>query len=114
MNIHRFESTGDAYDACQCDEKIKDGDVLLIESEGVVGLAHTWPYAVTLNLGKLHGVKPDGLAWLDEPGHKEGYAEAVRLAAERNWPVGRCSEEQLELRDRLADERGWGEDCDNL
>lgn len=54
MIIHEFETTGEAYDACQCDETIRDGDVLLIKSEGVVGLAHAWPCAVTVETGELH------------------------------------------------------------
>jgi hypothetical protein len=52
--VHYFESTGEAYDACQCDENIKNGDVLVIESEGVVGVADTWPFAITEAHGALH------------------------------------------------------------
>jgi len=54
MSIHKFESTVDAYNACQCDEGIKQGDLLVIESEGVVGVADTWPYAITEAHGSLH------------------------------------------------------------
>ncbi len=56
-NVHRFDSTGEAYDACQCDDAISDGDVLIIESECVVGVAHTWPIAVTVESGALHSLK---------------------------------------------------------
>jgi len=49
-----FQSTGAAYDACQCDDTIKNGDVLHCEREGVVGLAWTWPVAVTVEYGALH------------------------------------------------------------
>lgn len=52
--VHEFETSGEAYDACQCDETIANGDVLLIASEGVVGVADTWPVAVTFAYGKLH------------------------------------------------------------
>lgn len=52
--VHTFETTGEAYDACQCDDAIHNGDVLLIPSEGVVGIADTWPVAVTFEAGKLH------------------------------------------------------------
>jgi len=52
--IHRFASTGEAYDATQCDSDIENGDVLVIAAEGVVGIADTWPFAVTENFGKLH------------------------------------------------------------
>ena len=54
MSIHKFDSTAEAYDACQCDEDIKRGDLLVIESEGVVGVADTWPYAITEAHGELH------------------------------------------------------------
>ena len=54
MTIHTFPDTGLAYDACQCDDTIKDGDILLIEREGVVGIADTWPIAITEKHGVLH------------------------------------------------------------
>ena len=61
MAIHQFRSTGDAYDACQCDDTIQDGDTLVIMSEGVVGIADTWPVAVTVAAGKLH-IPADGMS----------------------------------------------------
>lgn len=36
-----FFSTGEAYGACQCRDDIRDGDVLVVESEQVIGIAHT-------------------------------------------------------------------------
>ena len=54
MAIHIFDSTGGAYDACQCDDNVKRGDILYIPSEGVVGLADTWPIAITKEYGALH------------------------------------------------------------
>jgi hypothetical protein len=77
-----FNSTGDAYDACQCNEEIQDGDCLLVEEEGVVGLAWTWPIAVTKELGDLHGIddKPDSLATIMKDA---GFTvEQVRFATE--------------------------------
>jgi hypothetical protein len=56
--IHGFASTGNAYDATQTDDRIASGDTLLILPEGVVGVAHCWPFAVTQVTGKLHGVQP--------------------------------------------------------
>jgi len=56
MTIHKFDSTGDAYDATQCDDNVKNGDILVIDSERVVGLAHTWPVAITEAYGKLHKI----------------------------------------------------------
>ena len=56
--IHGFSNTGNAYDATQTDDRIASGDTLLILPEGVVGVAHCWPFAVTQVTGKLHGVQP--------------------------------------------------------
>jgi hypothetical protein len=56
--IHGFASTDNAYDATQTDDRIASGDTLLILPEGVVGVAHCWPFAVTQVTGKLHGVQP--------------------------------------------------------
>lgn len=58
--IHAFASTGNAYDAVQTDETIAAGDTLLILDERVVGVAMTWPFAVTAKPGKLHAVSEPG------------------------------------------------------
>ena len=55
-----FASTGNAYDAVQTDETIAAGDTLLILDEGVVGVAMTWPFAITAEPGKLHAVSEPG------------------------------------------------------
>ncbi|WP_199570569.1 hypothetical protein [Streptomyces murinus] len=53
--VHRFDSTGDAYDATQWNDEIRDGDVLVVESEGVVGILRSaWPAALTPANGELH------------------------------------------------------------
>lgn len=54
--IHVFETTGNAYDGVQTDERIATGDLLLVLDEGVVGIAMTWPFAVTAQTGRLHQV----------------------------------------------------------
>ena len=38
---HAFASTGNAYDATQCDEAIRTGDTLIVLPENVVGVALT-------------------------------------------------------------------------
>jgi len=55
---HAFASTGNAYDATQCDEAIRTGDTLVVLPEAVVGIAMTWPFAVTETCGKLHALAP--------------------------------------------------------
>lgn len=39
-HYHGFASTGNAYDATQTDDRIENGDTLLILTEGVIGVAH--------------------------------------------------------------------------
>ena len=53
---HAFASTGNAYDAVQCDEAIRTGDTLVVLAEEVVGVAMTWPFAVTHTPGHLHAL----------------------------------------------------------
>lgn len=55
---HGFATSGNAYDATETDEAIKTGDTLLILPERVVGVANTWPFAVTSHFGHLHAIKP--------------------------------------------------------
>ena len=54
MAIHFFGSTGEAYNACQCRDDIATGDLLIIPSERVVGIADAWPIAITAESGELH------------------------------------------------------------
>ncbi|HZF90423.1 hypothetical protein [Streptomyces sp.] len=58
--VHRFHSTGEAYNATQCRDHIRDGDVLVIEREQVVGfLVDAWPGAITTAHGELHTFTTD-------------------------------------------------------
>jgi hypothetical protein len=96
MRAHLFESTGEAYDATQCDDDVKTGDVLIIASEKVIGIAYTWPIAVTKEHGKLH-CPIDGedvamfRATFDTYREENrdalllGMDEAVKLAKELGW-----------------------------
>jgi hypothetical protein len=83
--FHQFESTGAAYDATQCREEIKNGDCLFIPEERVVGLAATWPVAITANAGNLHALADDSpidAAWIKSNGWTaEQIRAAVRFAA---------------------------------
>jgi len=50
-----YNSTRDAYDISQYDDDVKDGDILIVPSEGVVGiLVQAWPSAVTEEHGEFH------------------------------------------------------------
>ncbi len=90
MSTHAFESTEEAYDACQCDDDIGNGDLLHVEAEGVVGLAWAWPVAVTAEHGALHRMS-------DKPG------AAGRVMADAGW-----SDAQVRAAVALAVERGYG------
>lgn len=83
--IHRFDSTEEAYDACQCDDTIQKGDLLLIESEGVVGIADTWPMAVTAKRGELHGIA-DWNAAAEHLGGWLAIIDAEALARKYKFP----------------------------
>lgn len=58
-----FADSREAYDAVQCHDEIADGDLIVIKSEGIVGLAATWPCAVTVAHGALHSKLPE-MTWV--------------------------------------------------
>lgn len=64
--IHAFETSGNAYDAVQTDDRIATGDLLLVMDEAVVGVAMTWPFAVTAEHGHLHQVAPKAGDTIDQ------------------------------------------------
>lgn len=81
--IHHYETTVAAYAATQSDDQVREGDVLIIESEGVVGLASTWPVAVTELSGELHHLEG---AW---PLAKLGFAKkSIDLARDAAKTLG--------------------------
>lgn len=53
--VHLFESSSEAYDSVNCGvtpggAKVEDGDVLVVASEGVIGVATSaWPVAAVLD-----------------------------------------------------------------
>ena len=85
--IHKFETTGEAYDATQCDPKVQKGDFLFIPSEGVIGIAETWPFALTKAHGALHVVADnnDGIKLLNQ--YRRQVIEAVAWAESLGYAV---------------------------
>ncbi|MFD5763615.1 hypothetical protein ACFWIZ_53015 [Streptomyces sp. NPDC127044] len=86
--VHRFAGTSaEAYDATQCRDDIRDGDVLVVEAEGVVGfLDAAWPVAITKAHGEFHGLKGPAREYHD--GRFAASAEvAERIAAELGFPL---------------------------
>lgn len=73
--VWTFYSTGEAYAACQWREDIRDGDVLVVEQEKVVGIAETWPFALTARYGDLHLTTHDPATYGDGK-----YATSIPIA----------------------------------
>ena len=94
-----FASSADAYDDCQTDDTIKNGDALVVDSEGVVGVAWTWPLAVTAKNGELHTIT-------DTPGavdrvladakiSRAQVQSAVDIARKKGYPVSKIFKNYL-------------------
>lgn len=84
--VHHFYGSGDAYHATQCREDIQDGDVLLIEESRIVGIAWTWPFAITEGHGELHRLDTNPRTYqggLFAP----GVSVAVRIARQLGFPL---------------------------
>jgi hypothetical protein len=80
LAIHKFDTTEEAYDATQCDENISKGDILIVEDEKVVGIAYTWPIAITKEHGALHVI--NDITLLDEFIH---HGLAFEIAQAYGW-----------------------------
>lgn len=66
--VHTFGSTGEAYNRSQTDDNIKDGDILHVPSEGVVGYLHAaWPVAATQEHGAFHSLTDPAAGPQGEP-----------------------------------------------
>lgn len=109
MKTHKFSSTGEAYDATQCDPLIQDGDMLIIKSEQVIGVAYCWPIAVTLKNGQLHSIKPDvniqsvadkdeTMATAEKAALIRGYHAAMMTAISEGYPIS-----PQQAQNRIAD-----------
>lgn len=80
VNVHHFDTTGQAYDMCQWNEEIRPYDLLVVENSyshrRIIGLAWTWPYAVTKEQGHLHQLANPAEEVKDQP----KALQAVKLA----------------------------------
>ncbi|MEU5343018.1 hypothetical protein AB0H18_19640 [Streptomyces sp. NPDC020766] len=85
--VHRFDSTGSAYNATQCRDDIRDGDVLVVEHEGVVGfLRSAWPAAITAKYGELHIIEGDPRT-LDDGRYIASIEAAEKIASEHGFAL---------------------------
>ncbi|MGA5501734.1 hypothetical protein [Streptomyces umbrinus] len=90
--VHRFDSTGSAYNATQCRDDIRDGDVLVVEREGVVGfLRSAWPAAITAEYGELHTIEGDPRT-LDDGRYVASIEAAEKIASGQGFAL---AEQQL-------------------
>lgn len=92
IRVHVFDSTSDAYDESQCNDNIKDGDILVIQSEGVIGIMmQAWPVAIvgTQHPGAFHVAKVD-IDWADMDGrdYTNSVERAKKLGAELSYIGG--------------------------
>jgi hypothetical protein len=90
--IHAFATSGNAYDACQTDEAITTGDLLLILPERIVALAYAWPIAVTLECGNLHAFAAGDHQSIGElmtafPITCEQVTDGIQLARALDYPI---------------------------
>jgi hypothetical protein len=98
--VHRFRTTGDAYNASQTDSLIANGDVLVALDEHVIGvLMQAWPVAITGVFGDFHTMPTPGAAitqMIDAEGSAgiafaDGVIEAIAVArslTRNNYPTG--------------------------
>ncbi|HEY1177191.1 MAG TPA: hypothetical protein VGF17_13625, partial [Phytomonospora sp.] len=87
LMVHKFDSTEDAYNRTQCGDDIRDGDVLVVEGEGVVGfLRSAWPAAITAERGELHGIEGDPRT-LDDGQYVASIEAAEEIAREQGFAL---------------------------
>ncbi|MFE3146613.1 hypothetical protein ACFXJ6_08105 [Streptomyces sp. NPDC059218] len=77
--VHRFDDTTTAYNASQCHDEIKDGDLLVVASERAIAvLMGAYPVALTILNGQFH----DGLEESARTIREGRYAASVDVAEE--------------------------------
>jgi hypothetical protein len=78
--IHEFYNTGQAYDASQCRDDIKDGDILIVPNEGAIAiLCAAWPTAITNDTAGEHFHQTtEDFSWESEDNRQ--YLPSVNLA----------------------------------
>lgn len=87
IGVWFFTSTGEAYDVSQCDDRINDGDLLVVPTERVAGvLVKAWPVAATPEAGKFHAPQP-GFDWADVEGDNYTRSHKAAEAWARTWEV---------------------------
>lgn len=99
VKIHVYNTTAYAYDETQTNAEIRSGDVVIAESEGVVGiLDEAWPFAITEAHGEFHG-PPEKSAHLIRDGRYsvESLTVALAEAYERGFPVSHLNSPRSDI-----------------
>lgn len=91
-HVHYFKTSGEAYDAAMTGthpdsgDDVLIGDILVVESEQVIGLADTWPVAVTSQRGQLHAPALNIVSYCADNGIPHArLVQAQDMAADLNW-----------------------------
>ncbi|MFI0906780.1 hypothetical protein ACH4TE_25140 [Streptomyces sioyaensis] len=106
--MHRFGRTSTAYNATQCRGDIRDGDVLVIEHEQVVGfLRSAWPGAITAAHGELHTFTADPRT-IDGGKYAASVDLAEQIAREFGAPL---AGEQHVVEGLVVEHSGTAEGC---
>ncbi|MDQ0961982.1 hypothetical protein QFZ66_005860 [Streptomyces sp. B4I13] len=80
--VHRFFDTTEAYDASQCYEEIKDGDLLVVENEQAIAIVvDVYPVAATVQHGEFHA-GPESVRLFRERRYAASMEAAGKVAAE--------------------------------
>jgi len=108
--VHIFDEnddTGRVYNITIASGKFHDGDVLVVPSEGVVGImVSAWPTAVTENTGKFHGLGDMGGALFETGANNWAQYEGGRYLESYNTAV----QEAMKLGLKVAKTAGWEEE----
>lgn len=98
--VIRAATSLEAHNWCLCGD-IQHGDVLLVESEGVVGIADAWPVAVTDVIGSFDylGDALDQLPVGEVGFNMLSVDKAVELASERGYKLAPWVEVMLSSRE---------------
>jgi hypothetical protein len=85
--VHEFATSGEAYDASQCDDTIRDGDVLVVRNERAVAIMlSAWPTATSEDLSGEHfHVAEPTLDWsavpaIDPSKPSRDYTRSIEIA----------------------------------
>jgi hypothetical protein len=85
VRVWIFSNTADAYNATQCNEECKSGDILVIPTENVVGVSHVYPTALTKETGDLHGIADDySFDWFTGSITKNDYSDVANRVKDKN------------------------------